>query len=277
MNHVPPRDLQPLYTPEISGQKYPKELLAVWQRDQKRKIKLLLPLIRGKRRLLDLGCGEGDVLELLEQETNEIAVGIDESIHRIPKREKILPVIIARGEKLPFKNSSLDVVLASQVLHEIHQFSGMKEIKETLREIARILIPGGRCIILDHVNPSDEIVTVTANRKGQQSLLWFQNSFKVRDAEVDLASAGRYRISKQNLQDFLTKTWCQGYPIEKIEMEETHCCWTKEDARVLLEDNGFELDNWIEFGELPFEGSGISLVDTPQWKTKFIAVTTVKE
>ena len=53
---------------------------------------------------------------------------------------------VADAEALPFADASFDVVLSSMALHNIYNAS---ERQTAVREIARVLAPGGRVLIVD--------------------------------------------------------------------------------------------------------------------------------
>lgn len=106
----------------------------------------LLPPLR----VADLGCGEG----YLTVETSRWAsrvVAVDRSIdvlkraRSLASRRKVRNVTWKRGalEKLPLRDGSVDVALFSQALHHA------EEPARALREAVRILVPGGRVLILD--------------------------------------------------------------------------------------------------------------------------------
>ncbi len=93
-------------------------------------------------RVLDLGCGRGGILEELHPRAGW-AVGIDPDWaslagHRLPS----LPRAAARAESLPFPRASFDVVCCSWVLEHL------PEPERALREVARVLAPGGHFIFV---------------------------------------------------------------------------------------------------------------------------------
>ena len=106
----------------------------------------LLPPLR----VADLGCGEG----YLTVETSRWAskvVAVDRSVdvlnraRSLATRRKVRNVTWKRGalEKLPLRDASVDLALFSQALHHA------EEPARALREAVRILVPGGRGLILD--------------------------------------------------------------------------------------------------------------------------------
>jgi ubiquinone/menaquinone biosynthesis C-methylase UbiE len=93
----------------------------------------------GTSRLLDIGCGTGFVISLLQDTFDEIH-GID------PTRAMLDKVDMSRGnitlhegvaEDLPFEDATFDLVTAYSVLHHL------ADHRPALAEVARVLRPGG--------------------------------------------------------------------------------------------------------------------------------------
>jgi SAM-dependent methyltransferase len=106
----------------------------------------LLPPVR----VADLGCGEG----YLTVETSRWAsrvVAVDRSAEvlkrarELASRRKVRNVIWKRGEleDLPLRDRTVDVALFSQALHHA------ADAARAMSEAVRILVPGGRVLILD--------------------------------------------------------------------------------------------------------------------------------
>ncbi len=98
----------------------------------------------------DLGCGEG----YLTVETSRWAsrvIAVDRSADVLKRaralatRRRVTNVVWKRGslEKLPIDDESVDVALLSQALHHA------EDPARVLREAARIVVPGGRILVLD--------------------------------------------------------------------------------------------------------------------------------
>lgn len=100
-----------------------------------------LPL-RG--RLLDVGCGEGATLFHLD--APEGAVGVDLFDDKLAFASRELPActfVKASATELPFDAGSFDHVIVRDVIHHL------PTPEVALREIARVLAPGGRIDVLE--------------------------------------------------------------------------------------------------------------------------------
>jgi ubiquinone/menaquinone biosynthesis C-methylase UbiE len=116
----------------------------------------------GHERVLDVGCGLGlFLIGAAKRLSTGRAVGIDkwqqedlsgnnrEGTLRNATIEGVadkVDVHTGDARKLPFPDASFDVVLSSMALHNIYN-AGERQI--ALREIARVLAPGGRVLIVD--------------------------------------------------------------------------------------------------------------------------------
>ena len=89
--------------------------------------------VRG-RRILDIGCGNGDMLAFFA--TSNDVIGMDVRAQVRPELHA-LPHVVARSEQLPFADGSFDVVLSHHVIehvddHDLH-----------VSEMRRVLRPDG--------------------------------------------------------------------------------------------------------------------------------------
>jgi SAM-dependent methyltransferase len=114
----------------------------------------ILPLataeLAGARRILDVGCGEGQICRLAEQlDGVERAVGIDPTWNQITMAAArgggVSRYVRAPAERLPFADSSFDAVVACLV------FEHVDGVDAAIAEVARVLSAGGRfCFFLNH-------------------------------------------------------------------------------------------------------------------------------
>jgi SAM-dependent methyltransferase len=97
----------------------------------------LVAIARGD--VLEVGCGDGRLLGLIDRRRALSLVGIDLSPRMAQRaRERGFTVAAARAERLPFADASFDAVLSG--------FYSLRyvQLDQALAEIARVLRPGGR-------------------------------------------------------------------------------------------------------------------------------------
>lgn len=102
---------------------------------------------QGFHRVLDLGCGEGQLSRLLADDGATV-VGVDPThaqVHAASELGGGPNYAIANAATLPFAAASYDAVLACLV------FEHITTIDEAISEVARVLRPGGRFVFfLNH-------------------------------------------------------------------------------------------------------------------------------
>ena len=108
-------------------------------------------------RVLDVGCGTGTLATLIKQEHPTITViGIDPDPKALARAERKarrteVSVHFERGfaDALPYADATFDRVFSSLMFHHL----GKNEKEQSLREIRRVLRPGGRLEFLDLASP----------------------------------------------------------------------------------------------------------------------------
>lgn len=115
---------------------------AAWARALGR---LLPPL-----RVADLGCGDGYLtIEASRWASRVIAVDRSQAVleraRALARRRRVSNVTWRRGdiERLPLRDASVDVAILSQALHHA------ADPARAIAEAARIVVPGGRVLVLD--------------------------------------------------------------------------------------------------------------------------------
>ncbi len=89
-------------------------------------------------KVLDIGCNDGAFMELIRDKRECTVSGVDPAEGPVKvAQDKGLYVQVARGEHLPFPDASFDVVTLIETL------SHLNDISLTLKEIKRVLKPGG--------------------------------------------------------------------------------------------------------------------------------------
>jgi ubiquinone/menaquinone biosynthesis C-methylase UbiE len=110
--------------------------------------------ITGQDRVLDLGCGIGNILIALAERidfTQPVAgVDVSAALIRIGEREVAqaglhdrIQLQVAPATQLPFEDGVFDVVVTSHVLKHLDD----EALVASFREVARVLRPGGRFLL----------------------------------------------------------------------------------------------------------------------------------
>ncbi|MGE0131171.1 MAG: class I SAM-dependent methyltransferase [Blastocatellales bacterium] len=96
--------------------------------------------------ILDIGCGAGQTLITCDLKPGAFACGVDvdeEALALGKRMSRGAALARASGERLPFPDQSFDVVISRVALPYMH-------IPGALREIARVLKPGGQVWFMLH-------------------------------------------------------------------------------------------------------------------------------
>ncbi len=244
--------------------------------EQRKKFSLILDHLGLCRRLVDIGCGWGQFLQLASQQVAEVW-GVDESPDRIRDTEKVCPmakVVLCRADKLELLDGYFDAVTTTQMLHEVKLFGRRGELEAVLREIFRVLADGGRYFLLDHRDAGEGSITIRLPEEKIRQLSEYESKYKYYPAVHDDCGAGLIRISKRGLQDFLTKTWALNSDMEEMEMNETHNVFEQMEISRHLESAGFKIENWIPFSDIreDLKSAGGELVSGEPWLRKFLLI-----
>lgn len=99
--------------------------------------------------LLDVGCGDGALAAVLARRGAHVT-GLDadramvSAARRRAEREAVpLMIVEGKGGLLPFRSDSFDVALA------ITSLCFVQDVAQTIKEMARVIKPGGRLIVGD--------------------------------------------------------------------------------------------------------------------------------
>lgn len=102
-----------------------------------------------KTRILDFGCGYGRILSELQTRGYRNTIGVDFSFRMLKRCRSQIPdvsLVQNNGQSIPLQRHSVDLVLLFAVLTCIPQD---EEQRNLLREISRVLRPGGLVYISD--------------------------------------------------------------------------------------------------------------------------------
>jgi len=153
---------------------------------------------KSHQKVLDLATGTGDqLLALYESEKVKTGIGLDLA-------EKMLEVgrqkISGRGltpklelrhgdaEAIPFDTGTFDAVTMSFGIRNV------TDVEDTLREILRVLVPGGRALILEFSLPCNRLIR-------NLYLFYFRHVLPVLGGLIS-GDHGAYRYLNQTVESF---------------------------------------------------------------------------
>jgi SAM-dependent methyltransferase len=205
-----------------------------------------LPFVKPGK-IIELGCGNGVVLDLLSRAfpTSEIeGFEISKEIAKIAKKRKYpnnnVNVFVGDATKKLKKDESCDTVIFCSVLHEIYSYSGLKSLMKALVFAHKMLKKGGRIVIRDGVKPGKEVVYIGfKNRKTKEKFFRFAKDFRPYRIKFRKLKDGKVELSKQDCMEFLTKYF---YDINwKVETGEQFGIFTLNEYKNVLKKVGFKI------------------------------------
>jgi SAM-dependent methyltransferase len=107
--------------------------------------------------VLDVGCGTGSAMTFLRDQC--AVIGCDVSIEMLRRAPADSRVAVQEPFVFPFRNDSFDVAYAFCVYHHIDRHDHLRH----LRELARVVKPGGRVFVFEH-NPFNPVTQLVFRR-----------------------------------------------------------------------------------------------------------------
>ncbi len=98
--------------------------------------------------LLDVACGSGDLFDVT-QPCRYIGTDIDQRRVRHAAQDRLTAHVVSDARRLAFATRSADRILAAGLFHHVADDTAT----DVLAEMARVLKPGGRVVVLDATWP----------------------------------------------------------------------------------------------------------------------------
>jgi len=150
-------------------------------------------------RVLDLGCGDCELVHYLADTYGQQVIGVDVSGESFPsyqdiaKKDKNIRCIRKDAAQLSFmRNETVDAVVMSWALHE------MKYPQAVLQEAHRVLRPGGKVLVVEFPH----------NSLAQK--LWNENYYTSKELVDSLRKAGFKDIRAKRIEHKQI-LWVNGY------------------------------------------------------------------
>jgi ubiquinone/menaquinone biosynthesis C-methylase UbiE len=164
--------------------------------------------ITAQDRVLDLGCGLGNILIALAERIDfahpPAGVDVSPDLIRIGEREIAraglggrISLQVAPATRLPFEEGAFDVVLTSHVLKHLDD----EALLTSLREVVRVLRPGGRFLLWEfEKSPRSALLFWSARLTGLPPAFQLRTMAEFSRA---LRSAGFHRVVRVDAGFFL--------------------------------------------------------------------------
>ena len=116
--------------------KIAKSYNELYEKEQLEKVNIILKHIKPKGKLLDIGAGTGISTKLFEKYCKCIALDPSKELLKQYNGKKIL----AKAEKLPFKDKTFDVIISVTALHHMNIRKALKEIFRVAKSDSQIAL-----------------------------------------------------------------------------------------------------------------------------------------
>lgn len=169
-------------------------------------------LAHASGRVLDLGAGTGESFRHLPPAVTElVAIDPDPLMLRQARRrldEASVPVRLVRGEgeQLPFAGATFDSAIVALVLCTVDDPAA------TVAELHRVLRPGGRLLMMEHVRAADDTLAGWQDRL-QRPWSWVNGGCHPNRATLEVIEAAGFRIDRLERYGFDVLPHVQGVAV----------------------------------------------------------------
>ena len=142
--------------------------------------------LQNRRRVLDVGCGTGELTRVLDAETppaaTVIGVDADPDLLAVARHETGLPMCAGDASRLPFRTASADLVVCQALL------INLPDPSPAVREFVRVSDD-----LVAAVEPDNAAVTVSSTVDTEEGLEREAREAYLRGVDTDVALGGKAR------------------------------------------------------------------------------------
>lgn len=172
-------------------------------------------LVAGARgRVLDVGAGPGDTFKHFSAAVSaHVALEPDAAmLTRARRRREEGPapaqLVRAVAERLPFRDEAFDTVVAALVLCSV------EDPHRAVAEIRRVLRPGGRLLLLEHVRADDPVLARWQDRV-QPLWSWCNGGCRPNRATLDVLRQAGFGVRALESYGFPVLPYIQGEAVRE--------------------------------------------------------------
>ncbi len=230
--------------------------------------KLLLSIPIPPARILELGCGEGQILGSLVQahpETVQVnsSLGVDRDSIALRKARQDFPglqFIAGSFTDSHFLSTlgSFDLILLVNALHhvysdaydeelgEINRLAGKQDVAQTFAAIRTCLNPGGTVLLFDGVEAAGDgqqwIEFRFRQSAGRQRFEQFTREYRAFHIQSQPGStASSVRLQQRDFTRYITKLIFLGKPLWERERLESYQYFTENEFAAMFQQNGLQV------------------------------------